>query len=322
MLLLLFLSWIRRTRCSSNGTTTHYKPDRKPIAACIGGQSRTFQSSAANIYVSMIRPWHSYIDVFLSLDLHILKHGKRGSDDEVFSSQESIQAISTMFAPVATSLRRLSPNLASSMEHCGKLVRDHEDLRGHKYEWILRLRPDVIYHRRQLPNFDISKPFLDRMRTRFPKLVVVAKLGCADNNLGGCGAPAPLCTQVKHECADDNWALVSRAAFEHYFLTEWIRHDGCHPGHSCHECFLGCTMVTNNVTLASWNISMVITRNNPSDYQEDISDVFDFIPAFDQVHLRLSQYLQNGYVENPLNFSDIRTFRRDLHGDLGSLFRI
>ena len=119
------------------------------------------------------------------------------------------------------------------------------------FEWVLRLRPDVVYGR-QLP-FAGAWPrpghaavaFVDSPRTQI----------CCDGQKGRCQASAV--------CVNDVWALLTRAAASVYMARRWPKR--CWASNiwkaSPPECDLGCALQSGNVSIGVANVQSANLRD-------------------------------------------------------------
>ena len=129
----------------------HAAADRRPVAACLAGQVRTFVRADVrrNIYAAMIRPIAAEVDVFVSFSFEHSRWNVKVGVDEVRHMLQMFDVGSSAFDQRQAG----SLNAVTSHTPCLNLVRNREIARCHRYSWILRLRSDVVYTG-VLPPFD------------------------------------------------------------------------------------------------------------------------------------------------------------------------
>lgn len=183
-------------------------------------------------------------DVFFAIDE---EHAGRKYDEMIPSSENWSREAQSLFEPVYSARLRASESLAESMLLCRSLVLAREESRGgDRYEWILRLRPDAVY-RRAVP------PLSSWPRLRRDASVVWSTYVGGP----GCSRSVPKEAEAKGVCLDDNFALMSRPAFEAYF-GPWPK-TGCRP-EKCNECRLGCALHNASVRVGSLPIDFRLMR--------------------------------------------------------------
>ena len=249
------------------------------------------------------------MDVFMALDLHKSKRKKHGhsaqssasykEDEDDFYAEEAVKAISSIFSPVATTLRKTSAGLSSTLHDCGLMIKNAEGLRGSKYEWILRMRPDVRYGVR-VPSYEIAGPILSQIKSKYPKLLIADYVG--DGMAGGCSKRSDVC-RLNSCCADDNFGLMTREALEPYFLTDWnFDARRCAPKRYCMECILGCSMHVHDVRLATIDVKRDLARS----LDDDARDISQF--SFQAAYTYMAQAMQTNTSFPTLDFSTTKTF--------------
>ena len=111
-------------------------------------------------------------------------------------NESAAMALLEPFAPRSVDFAR-SASQNDGLHRCLQAISTREDIRMETFEWVLRLRPDVIYGR-QLPFAAVwprpghaAVAFVDSPRTQI----------CCDDQKGRCQASAV--------CVNDVWALLS-----------------------------------------------------------------------------------------------------------------
>ena len=213
--------------------------DRHLVAICISGQVREFTNPAAceNIYHSMVEPIANMSDVFFTLD-NVNNAKARGAESKLGSEGASVRAYpvpprcTALFSPVSVSWdhfntthnrvgcdpMRQGVNTGSgqaySNHRCYRQIEDFEKASGRYYNWVLRLRPDVMY-RKRLPDQRWLSAAMDRWQ-RAGDVIHVP-------NTGACRTRGRLCFA-------DFWGLMTRGAARAYMGSD---HTYAHVSPSC-----------------------------------------------------------------------------------------
>lgn len=218
------------------------------VAACISGLARSWVTSEVrrSIWAHMIWPILGDTDVFFAIDDS--HSGRKYEPSEPNTANWRNEAYA-LFAPVYAARMAASESLGESLALCRSLVVARESIRGAKYLWVLRLRPDATY-RTALPPL-----------SRWPSLRDDARVVWS-TYIGGpsCSRSKPTGFVEKGVCLDDNFAIASRAALDHYFRS-WPR-EGCQPSH-CNECRLGCALHQRHVRVGSLPVDLRLHRGVP-----------------------------------------------------------
>lgn len=225
-----------------------FRLQQPSVAACISGLARSWVMSRVrrSIWAHMIWPIVGETDVFFAIDE---SHSGRKYEPSQPNTANWRDEAYALFAPVYSARIGASESLGESLALCRSLVLARESIRGAKYAWILRLRPDATY-RTALPPL-----------TRWPSLSNNARVVWS-TYIGGpsCSRSKPSDFVQKGVCLDDNFAIASRAALDHYFRS-WPR-EGCHPSH-CNECRLGCALHQGRVRVGSLPVELRLHRGVP-----------------------------------------------------------
>lgn len=235
------------------------------IAVCITGRLRTFGDARFNIKRTQIAPLQKRAEVFAVIDLTISdqKLGCWPGMDRarcpvaipsertaVAVNESAAMALLEPFAPRSVDFAR-SASQNDGLHRCLQAISTREDIRMETFEWVLRLRPDVVYGR-QLP-FAGAWPrpghaavaFVDSPRTQI----------CCDGQKGRCQASAV--------CVNDVWALLTRAAASVYMARRWPKR--CWASNiwkaSPPECDLGCALQSGNVSIGVANVQSANLRD-------------------------------------------------------------
>lgn len=128
------------------------------VAVCIAGQSRTIVSTARFIERAMIQPIRNESDVYMALSNSTIT--KLRSEDLVylrsifapvtlrlFHSKWQTSGLVQCIKDISLTEAKVSPNNTSSCFI-------HNQEKGCRYEWVLRLRPDVVYGK-MLPPYEL-----------------------------------------------------------------------------------------------------------------------------------------------------------------------
>eukprot|EP00966_Prymnesium_polylepis_P318983 7367543-Prymnesium_polylepis.1 len=137
------------------------------IAVCISGQVREFTQPQVciNIYAAMVEPIQNISDVFAALDATNDKAAapQRGTAPPSVPLARRCMALlnpaSVTWAHFDASHNRTGcdpmrnsvptgSGQAFNNARCHRQMERQEALNGRRYEWVLRLRPDVVYARR------------------------------------------------------------------------------------------------------------------------------------------------------------------------------
>ena len=250
----------------------------KQVAVCIAGVARSFHHTAYSTYSQIIKPIRPVTDVFFAMDLRktagtleryinkdLAKHPQRlrtsGTPsllyNETFAnSGRWTEAEARMWAaPFGALLNEHSfadsANETVTLGSCRAQVLAHERQRGFPYQWVMRVRPDVM-HAFTMPPYERWPRWLGEAGT--------AQLftfdGIEGRNRGICNKGGI-------------WALMTRSAADVYFrpwpTAAWpgfkgFNTVGCNVSRFApkDECRLGCAMHLNKVpfVLCSRNINL------------------------------------------------------------------
>lgn len=213
------------------------------IAACLVGLVRTFslQKVRRNIYDNVIQPNEPYVDVFAFIKGAHLN----------FSPLK----------PKAVAYRSVNDSLTALTSHtgCRALFEAYEIDHNMRYDWVLKLRTDVVYF---TPIRNLSG--------LSPKTNVVFVEAC------GAGRVPPMTSDElrtkicrsqknrKYGCAKDTWGFMSRDAADVYFDQGLLDSTRAHPllNHvRWFECRLGVALHSRNVTVKLYPLRRKICRS-------------------------------------------------------------
>lgn len=220
-------------------------PARQPtaqIAICLAGDARVFAHAAVwrNIHAATVQPVSNMSDTFVTQRL---------------SKPEDVHDLCPVwakFGAVDTALRwKTSPdNLTSVTGHtpCLSMMMRHEHRRGHTYQWVAKVRGDIVYGKIAFPPWHAwpqmglrtsialvescwsdhgQEPGSSRCLRHVP----------LNNNqtMPGCFGGVP-CPSKFMGCAKDTWGLMTRAAAGAYFdheLLENVQEHAQQAGTAC-----------------------------------------------------------------------------------------
>lgn len=271
-------------------------PSPKRVAVCIAGEERSFsmQPVWANIFATMVEPIREQADVFFALS----KNGAAPRFKAAFpkaSTAELERIMMDRFDAVNITWRKggnvhrqprtwvhdlvQNPSdanaglngsaygakmVAAALAHvpCWQMVTERERSLargGRPYDWVLRLRGDVVY-KNKLPSFAAWPRPVDPPLIPESGIVFVECCGtCGHKNKRELAAK--LCLPGTHGkeklgCAKDTWGLMSRAAADVYFDGGLLANPSARTkaqnktcsNHSA-ECRLGCALHLHGVRL-------------------------------------------------------------------------
>ena len=209
------------------------------VAICLSGQVREFASPGAceNIYHAMVEPIANMSDVFFTLD------NANGANARGTESKLGLPGVSVTTHPVPLRCMALFSPVSVSWDHfdtthnrvgcdpmrkgvttgsgqaysnyrCYGQIEGFEKASGRYYNWVLRLRPDVMY-RKRMPDQRWLSAAMDNWQ-RAGDVIHVPYIGA-------CGTRGRL-------CFTDFWGLMTRGVARAYMSSD---HTYAHVSPSC-----------------------------------------------------------------------------------------
>lgn len=208
----------------------------REVAICLAGLSRTLCTAFPNIYQHMVAPIRNASDVY------------------VFTQSSACSAeLVNLFVPVKYRVRTPSSERGVTKYNywfpCWQDIVAHETAAHASYEWVMKLRTDVVYRAPLQPmpwkSFSYPVVFAEACGSgSFPKETTPVGHGCPER-IG-----------ARWGCAKDTWNLMNRMAATTYFTT---RHDkNCYSG--IPECRLGCSLFAHKISVVKTRIQRKILR--------------------------------------------------------------
>jgi hypothetical protein len=210
---------------------------RPHVAICLAGLSRTLCNTYANIYEHMVLPIHNVTDVF------------------VFTQSTPCEKdMRELLNPVRYRLRTRTThfNKHNYWYPCWNDIVSHENAEGKSYEWVMKIRTDIVY----------SKPLHPMPWKSYTYPVVFAEAcgsGSYPKETTKAGGMCHKRIGSKWGCSKDTWNLMNRMAAVTYFTSR--NTENCYRNTA--ECLLGCSLFFNNVTVIKQPISRRIVRSKP-----------------------------------------------------------
>eukprot|EP00965_Chrysotila_dentata_P200824 6180203-Pleurochrysis_carterae.AAC.1 len=247
------------------------------LAICVVGQGRTFEQAAPNILDATASLRRSGAEVLFVLDQSAWRTTERPSAmKRLFafgaglipkSKLLSLIAVFSQTSPTATDLVSYSKGLEESLVRCRRLLKLREQVRGARFAYVMRLRPDMVF-KYPLP------PLHHWPRAQAPTLFTdYITCGLVGSNCGPSPTCPPSILRQHGLCADDNFGFMSRSVARVYF-GHWDWHPQCAGTRSqqnasgvaarldCVECKLGCTMFRRGIRVMEVaNVSRKLVRS-------------------------------------------------------------
>ena len=157
-----------------------------------------------------------------------------------------------LFNPVRYRIRKETDNVDKHnyWYPCWNDIVLYEEAVRKRYEWVMKIRTDIIYY----------EPLHFMFWKSYTYPVVFAEF-CGSGGLpketkkGGETCPKRIGSTWG--CSKDTWNLMNRMAAVTYFTKKHTKN--CYA--SIAECLLGCSLFFNNVTVIKYPISRSIVRN-------------------------------------------------------------
>eukprot|EP00466_Bigelowiella_natans_P001583 jgi/Bigna1/78276/fgenesh1_pg.53_\ len=154
-------------------------------------------------------------------------------------------------------------------KHCARVIKEQEEKQGWKYEWVMRMRPDLIFANK-IEEFE-KWPDIEKFREE--KAVWVAGVtGCGSRGIAREIMPANDNWVLLHEDTSDTNdsqnALMTRAAMDSYYeeYGRWFMECRKVPRHpmtfTCAESVLGGTLHFNKVKVYIADVGYLLVRPN------------------------------------------------------------
>ena len=204
------------------------------VAICLAGLSRTLCETYPNIYERMVLPIRNVTDVFVFTQ-----------------STPCKKKMLDLFNPVQYRVRTETNHLNKHnyWYPCWNDIISHEKAVNRPYEWVMKIRTDIVY----------STPLHPMPWTSYTYPVVFAEAcgsGEVPKETRKAGDTCPKRISSKWGCSKDTWNLMNRMAAVTYFTKEYT--ENCYSNIA--ECLLGCSLFFNNVTVIKQPISRRIVR--------------------------------------------------------------
>jgi len=248
-------------------------PKKKPIAICYSGQTRTFglEEVYNNHLHNIIDPLREFADVFFVMSMggdgkgalppeeaakcNNESHVKGYIAESLFKAKHFFQDdFAGDVAKKPPQCKEMGWAVGYKWKHCARVIKEQEEKQGWKYEWVMRMRPDLIFANK-IEEFE-KWPDIEKFREE--KAVWVA-------GVTGCGSRG-IAREIMP--ANDNWALMTRAAMDSYYeeYGRWFMECRKVPRHpmtfTCAESVLGGTLHFNKVKVYIADVGYLLVRPN------------------------------------------------------------
>mmetsp|Transcript_4851 Transcript_4851/g.6565 ORF Transcript_4851/g.6565 Transcript_4851/m.6565 type:complete len:351 (-) Transcript_4851:120-1172(-) len=247
---------IHQILAGNNESQKSFETTQPQVAVCIAGQTRLFVHEEVRVHIfnRMVKPIREQADVFFvlnNLDSPNLDDAGKSLAEKLFEPVVSIWHLGrgVGHSHQSNGCRRTHGfTMTLGVSLCGDTVFKYEqnNRNGVLYKWVLRLRTDNMYHGKISPF--LNWPLVDNLPVVFVEY------------LGGCWTKPGIDWNVSDTgfdnrvCAKSDWALVSRAASQAYYVQWRQAYIDCSFGEvlqrehfACSECILGAHLANQQV---------------------------------------------------------------------------
>jgi len=264
----------------------------KRIAIVLSGLRRSFVYPLVyqNIWTHIVWPIVDVSEVFFALDFDHSGRKYTNYDQNTVDPTEW-EKIIALFRPVYIARLLSSRDLSESLRVGRNLIEAREEIRGQRFLWIIRLRPDATYGK-------VLPPW-----SEWPISQVAKQLSVVwSTSIGGsCSRSIPRDAHRLGVCLDDNFAIMSRSALKVY-VSKWpSRHDTSSQRWcqlfeastpNCVECRLGCALFLAGVHVGALDIEINLERPPRRIGNTTYRDKITKTTALDRLALETLQAIQ------------------------------